>query len=67
MDTQSLSLVSMNEVIRRTSLSRTSIDKFRARGEFPKPVTLTEQRIAFVETEVNEWINRRIAGSRRKR
>ena len=66
MVTPSPSLVSMNEVIRRTSLSRTSIDKFRARGEFPKPVTLTDQRIAFVEAEVTEWINRRIAESRRK-
>ena len=54
-------LIDMKAACRLTSLSRTAINKFRAEGHFPRPVQLSEKRIAFVEAEVEEWIDQRIA------
>lgn len=54
-------LISLNDVCRLTTLSRTAINKKRARGEFPQAVTLGPKRIAFVRAEVIDWINERIA------
>ena len=54
-------LISMKEVIKRTSLSRTAINKRRKAGKFPTAVMLTDVRFAFVASEVDEWIEARIA------
>jgi prophage regulatory protein len=54
-------MMSLNEAAKVTSLSRTAIFKMRERGDFPRAVTLSEKRIGFVRTEVNEWISARIA------
>ncbi|MBZ0163275.1 MAG: AlpA family phage regulatory protein [Notoacmeibacter sp.] len=51
----------MNEVCKLTSLSRTAINKHRSAGNFPAPVRISEKRIAFVESEVLEWIDHRVA------
>lgn len=63
-------LVSLNDVCEMTSLSRTAINNFRARGEFPEEVQIGVKRIAFVGDEVDAWINARIearaAGRRTK-
>lgn len=53
-------LVSLNEVCKRTSLSRTALNNFRARGEFPEEVQIGLRRIAFVSDEIDAWINARI-------
>ncbi len=54
-------LISLNETCRRTSLSRTAINQRRKNGTFPAAVPLTDKRVAFVESEIEEWINSRIA------
>lgn len=54
-------LISMNDVARLTSLSRTMINKYRAEGRFPAAVTLGDRRVAFVRAEVEEWIEKKIA------
>lgn len=59
-------LISLNEVCARTSLSRTAINKLRAKGAFPDAVPLGDRRVGFVEEEVSEWISNRIAGRSRK-
>jgi prophage regulatory protein len=55
------SLISLNEACRQTSLSRTAINRYRAEGRFPKPVPVGFRRIAFVRSEVEQWIRERIA------
>jgi predicted DNA-binding transcriptional regulator AlpA len=40
--------------------SRQWIAKLVARGEFPAPIKLGEQSVAFVEAEVDDWLARRI-------
>lgn len=54
-------LISLNEVCKRTSLSRTFINRCRNAGEFPEAVRLGETRIAFIASEVDDWIAARIA------
>jgi prophage regulatory protein len=58
-------LIRRNEVERLTALSRSRIYALMAAGEFPKPVTLGAMSVAWLETEVREWIASRIADSRK--
>ncbi len=53
-------LISLTKVCEMTSLSRTAINKFRFRGQFPEAVNMGERRVAFVYGEVVEWINARV-------
>lgn len=61
MENISPALISMSEVVKRTSLSRTAINVHRSKGTFPKHVMLSEKRIAFVASEIDIWIAERIA------
>ena len=54
-------LVSMNGVVAMTSLSRTMINRYRAEGRFPAAVPLGDKRIAFLKSEILEWIAGRVA------
>lgn len=54
-------LVSMKTAAEMTSLSRTMLNRYRAEGRFPAAVPLGEKRIAFVRSEVDEWIAARIS------
>jgi prophage regulatory protein len=54
-------LVSMAGACKLTSLSRTTINLKRARGEFPQAVSLGERRLGFVRAEVVAWVEARIA------
>lgn len=53
-------LVSLNEAARLTSLSRSMINRYRDQGRFPAAVSLGERRVAFVTSEVLDWIQQRI-------
>lgn len=54
-------LISLNEVCRLTSLSRTAINRWREAGKFPAAVPLGHKRVAFIRAEVEQWIHDRIA------
>jgi len=54
-------LISIKQVCERTSLSRTTINNWRSVGKFPLPVPIGEKRFAFVESEIQQWIDERIA------
>lgn len=58
------SLLRLPEVIRRTGLARSTIYKRAAEGTFPKPVKIGQRGSAFIESEVEQWIEQRIVGSR---
>ena len=51
----------------RTGLSRSSIYLRISQGRFPKPISLGERAVGWVESEVNEWLNRQIEASRQAR
>lgn len=57
-------LLSPKQVCARAALSRSTIARLVETGKFPKPVRITEGRIAFVEDEVSAWIHDRISACR---
>ncbi|MQU69118.1 helix-turn-helix transcriptional regulator [Sinorhizobium meliloti] len=54
-------LISLKDTCSLTSMSKTMIHRLRSEGRFPAAVTLGEKRIAFVRSEVHDWIDGRIA------
>lgn len=56
-----LELVSLNEAARMTSLSRTFLNRLRDQGKFPRAVPMGDRRIAFVKSEVMQFIRERIS------
>ncbi|MDK2377288.1 helix-turn-helix transcriptional regulator [Serratia fonticola] len=58
------SLIRLPEVQRRTGYSKAWIYRLISQKRFPSSVKIGTRSIAFVESEVNEWINQRIAESR---
>lgn len=59
-------LVRLSEVLTRTGYSRAWIYKLIAQGRFPPSVKIGFRSIAFVESEIDEWIDQRIAESRKE-
>lgn len=57
-------LLRLPEVQQRVGLSRSSIYLRVASGEFPSPVNLGGRAVAWVDTEVQNWIAERITLSR---
>jgi prophage regulatory protein len=60
----SKTLIRMSETMRRTGYGKAWLYKLIAQDRFPKPVKIGTRAIAFVESEIDEWINQRIAESR---
>jgi len=53
--------IRLNEVKKRTGLSRSSIYQFIANGKFPKQIKLGERAVAWTENEIQEWMDSQIA------
>jgi len=54
-------LIRLPETLSRAGVSRSYVYDAVKKGEFPKPVKVTERTSAWVESEVQEWIDQRIA------
>lgn len=52
--------LSVGEVAQRVSLSARTIYNLVDSSEFPRPVKLTRNRIAFVEREIEAWMQEKI-------
>jgi prophage regulatory protein len=49
------------EVLQRTAKRRTSLLQAVRRGDFPRPIRLGPRAIGFVESEIEAWIDARMA------
>lgn len=58
------SLIRLPEVQRRVGYGKAWVYKLIAQNRFPKPVKIGTRSIAFIESEIDEWIDQRIAESR---
>lgn len=58
------SLIRLSEVQRRTGFSKAWIYRLIADGKFPSSVKIGSRSVAFVESEVDHWINERIEETR---
>ncbi len=53
--------VRLAEVVQLTGVSRSTIYRWMANGEFPKQVSLGGNTVAWLESDVEDWIHRRIS------
>ena len=54
-------LLRISEVRRLTGLSESAIYRAAQRGQFPRPLKISERSSAFVASEVTGWIASRIS------
>lgn len=55
-----MKLIRLKQVMECTGLARSTVYKFIAEGDFPKPVKLGVRVAAWVEAEVIAWIEERL-------
>lgn len=54
----------LTEVQRRVPYSRSTIYAKIGRGEFPAPIDLGARAVAWLESDIDEWIAARVGNSR---
>jgi prophage regulatory protein len=58
------SFIRLEQVKARTGLSRSTLYAYIRDGRFPSSVTISDRCVAWVESEIDEWIAERIASRR---
>jgi len=58
---ENIRLIRRKEVQAKTGLGASSIYAMMKNGKFPKAITLSERRVAWIESDVDQWIADRIA------
>ncbi|WP_252107966.1 MULTISPECIES: AlpA family transcriptional regulator [unclassified Halomonas] len=53
----SMKLIRIKDVMERTGLARSTIYKYISLGRFPQPIKLGTRAVAWVESEIDTWIN----------
>ena len=48
----------------RVALGRSSIYSKISEGTFPKPISLGDRAVGWIEAEIDEWLEKQIADSR---
>jgi prophage regulatory protein len=57
-------LIRRPEVESRTSLKRSTMYVYIKQGSFPRPIPLGPRAVAWLSSDVNEWIEARIRDAR---
>ncbi|MCX9070635.1 helix-turn-helix transcriptional regulator [Citrobacter portucalensis] len=57
-------LIRLPEVQRRTGYSKAWIYRLISQKRFPSAIKIGSRAIAFIESEIDEWVNQRIVESR---
>ncbi|OZC35912.1 AlpA family transcriptional regulator [Marinobacter vinifirmus] len=52
-----MKLIRIKEVMNRTGLARSTVYKYISENNFPKPIKLGSRAVAWVESEIEGWIN----------
>ncbi|TQQ31138.1 AlpA family transcriptional regulator [Vibrio cholerae] len=60
MSKSNIRLIRFREVLAMTGLSRSSMYRFIEENQFPTQVQLGGRAVAWVESEVQEWITQRV-------
>ena len=56
-----MKFLKLKEVMEMTAMSRSNVYKMMSEGRFPQSVSLGPRAVAWVESEVQDWILERIA------
>ena len=57
-------LIRRKEVQAKTCLGASSIYALMKQGQFPKAIILSERRVAWLESDIDEWISERIKNTK---
>lgn len=60
--TPNINILRRREVERKIKLSRSTIYKLMADGEFPKPIKLGTRAVGWFESDIVDWLNQRATG-----
>jgi prophage regulatory protein len=55
-----MKIIRLKDVIDTTGLARSTIYKYIGEGFFPKPISLGDRCVGWLESEVHDWILARI-------
>ncbi|RAS21508.1 helix-turn-helix transcriptional regulator [Paraburkholderia bryophila] len=64
MQTHPTRIIRIATVLERTGLKKTCIYRLIKNGQFPSSIKLSHKCAGWVESEVNDWLNNRIASTR---
>ena len=56
-------ILRLPSVLERTGLSRSTVYLMVSKGKFPAPVSLGERAVGWVESQVDNWLDEKIATS----
>jgi prophage regulatory protein len=56
-----MNFIRIQEVVRRTALSRSTILRLEKEGLFPKKIRLSQSTIAWPEEQVDQWQRERLS------
>lgn len=59
-----MTLIRQAEVLEKCSFSRSTLYRLIESEDFPRPIRLSKRSVAWLEHEINAWIQRRIELSR---
>jgi len=60
----SVKLIRLPEVRDRVGLGRSTIYLLISRGQFPKPINIGTRSIAFLEAEIEAWVEEKVRAAR---
>ena len=58
------SLIRLKKVEAKTGLKKSMVYDLMNKGEFPKSIKIGERAVAWIESEVDQWIQNKIPESR---
>lgn len=53
-------IIRLKDVMDSTGLGRSTIYKYMSVGGFPRPISLGDRSVGWVESEVHDWILERV-------
>ena len=56
-----MQLLNRKQVANRTNLSVSTIKRLEREGRFPQRIQVTQIRVAWLQSEVDDWIGQRVA------
>ena len=56
-----------SEVISRTGLPNSSLYRLMQEGKFPRPISLSTRSVGWVDSDVDDWIQKKIVESKHKK
>ncbi|MBT5548925.1 MAG: AlpA family phage regulatory protein [Nitrospina sp.] len=54
-----MQILKLKDVVHLTGLSRVTIWRLEQKGEFPRKIALSPNRVGWLENEVHDWISSR--------